>query len=273
MQPFKLVPSLTARIPGRSASPLRLKPLKPSQPMGTSRNRETEPGEPSDGPDLWVTTAVFKLMLLRIWSYLSLMVTLMVTFGPVPKAIMNSNREDDIQAIYWKSTKLDVHIERAPSSMLLELVFKLPPIFHSRGAHVPSLTLPPFTCAGVSSQRGFLGTWHCGTGSGTGNWAPKKPQEHENSEVSKSKKRKEIEGVQKSAAEKSQGMHGFWWRPGAMGASVARWWRSSASSKPENLASVPSAGYAGTGTAWLRSKSGNKWCSDANQASIGKFYQ
>ena len=92
---------------------------------------------------------------------------------------------------------------------------KLAPIFHIRGAHVPSLTLPPFTCAGVSSQRASS---ERGTGSGTGNRAPKKPQEHENSEVSKSKKRKEIQKAQLRIPRNA-------WllvTPGAMGASVAR---------------------------------------------------
>ena len=82
---------------------------------------------------------------------------------------------------------------------------KLAPKFHSRGSHVPSLTLPPFTCAGVSSQRASS---ERGTGSGTGNRAPKKPQENENSEVSKSKKRKEIQGVQNCAAENPKAWHG-----------------------------------------------------------------
>ena len=81
---------------------------------------------------------------------------------------------------------------------------KLAPKFRSRGLHVPSLTLPPFTCAGVSSQRASS---ERGTGSGTGNRAPKK-QENENSEVSKSKKRKEIQGVQKCAAENPKAWHG-----------------------------------------------------------------
>ena len=88
---------------------------------------------------------------------------------------------------------------------VLELVVKLAPKFHSRGSHVPSLTLPPFTCAGVSSQRASS---ERGTGSGTGNRAPKKPQENENSEVSKSKKRKEIQGVQNCAAENPKAWHG-----------------------------------------------------------------
>ena len=38
-----------------------------------------------------------------------------------------------------------------------------------------------------------------------------------------------------------------------------------------NLASEFPAPDAGTGTVWLRSKSGNKWCSDANQASMVNF--
>ena len=151
MQPFKLVPSLTARIPGRSASPLRLKPLKPSQPMGTSRNREPNPVN----PQMDQICELQQLCSTHAVTYLIVFVTNGYTYGNLwscANAIMNSTarrypsyilKEHQARCSYWKSTKLDV----ARASV------KLPPIFHSRGAHVPSLTLPPFTCAGVSSQR------------------------------------------------------------------------------------------------------------------------
>ena len=89
MQPFKLVPSLTARIPGRSALPLRLKPLKPSQPMGTSRNREPNPVN----PQMDQICELQQLCSTHAVTYLIVFVTNGYTYGNLwscANAIMNS---------------------------------------------------------------------------------------------------------------------------------------------------------------------------------------
>ena len=124
---------------------------------------------------------------------------------------------------------------------------KLAPKFHSRGLHVPSLTLPPFTCAGVSSQRASS---ERGTGSGTGNRAPKKPQQNENSEVSKSKTAQGDTRSPKLRRWESQGM--AWWRPAHALPDEGHPCRN-----PKPGIGVPSTGCR-TGTMW--------WCS-ANQPS------
>ena len=89
MQPFKLVPSLSARIPGRSASPLRLKPLKPSQAMGTSRNREPNPVN----PQMDQICELQQLCSTHAVTYLIVFVTNGYTYGNLwscANAIMNS---------------------------------------------------------------------------------------------------------------------------------------------------------------------------------------
>ena len=62
MQPFKLVPILSARIPGRITSPRGLdEAAEASQGMGTSRNR------PSDGTRFVSYNSCVQLMLLRCY--------------------------------------------------------------------------------------------------------------------------------------------------------------------------------------------------------------
>jgi hypothetical protein len=88
MQPFKLVPSLSARMPGRITSPRGLDEAAASQ-GSTSRNR------PSDGQDLWVTTAVFNSCYDAV-TYLSKYQWLhCYTYGPVP--LQWIQQRDDIQ--------------------------------------------------------------------------------------------------------------------------------------------------------------------------------
>ena len=200
MQPFKLVPSLSARIPGRITSPRGLDvAAAASQGMGTSRNR------PSDGQDLWVTTAVFNSCYDAV-TYLSLMVTLLHLWSCAIAMNSTARRYPNISKLHIERTRRMLPWTGCfKGSNSSRASVKLAPKFHSRGSHVPSLTLPPFTCAGVLSQRASS---ERGTGSGTGNRAPKKPQQNENSEVSKSKKRKEIQGVQNCAAENPKAWHG-----------------------------------------------------------------
>ena len=190
MQPFKLVPSLSARIPGRITSPRGLDELKPQ----TDKICELQ--------QLCSTQAT---MLLRICpSTNGYTVTLLHLVWSCAIA-MNSIARRYPSYILKEHQGCCHERDASKGQTVLELVVKLAPKFHSRGSHVPSLTLPPFTCAGVLSQRASS---ERGTGSGTGNRAPKKPQKNENSEVSKSKKRKEIQGVQNCAAENPKAWHG-----------------------------------------------------------------
>ena len=116
-----------------------------------------------------------------------------------------------------------LHIERTPSSMLpwtgcfkgsssSRASVKFAPIFHSRGSHVPSLTLPPFTCAGVSSQRASSerGTVALGLAPATG--PQKSPKKTKTPKFQSPKSARRYKESKKRSWE-SQGMHGFWWRP------------------------------------------------------------
>ena len=129
-------------------------------------------------------------------TYLSLMVTLLHLWSCA--IAMNSTARQYPSYILKEQEGCCHERDASKGQTVLELVVKLAPKFHSRGSHVPSLTLPPFTCASVSSQRASS---ERGTGSGTGNRAPKKPKRTKTPKFQSPKLRKEIQGVQNCAAE------------------------------------------------------------------------
>ena len=103
---------------------------------------------------------------------------------------------------------------------VLELVSSLLP-YSIVVVHMSHPDTSTFTCAGVSSQRASSerGTVALGLAPATG--PQKSPKSTKTPKVSKSKKRKEIEGVQKAQLRIPRNA----WllvMPGAMGASVAR---------------------------------------------------